>query len=158
MRLWEPLGARYPIGMEPARDRRLDSLHPLFRHPLEAWLDACVRRLPHVDVRVTETRRTEERQAWLFAQGREEPYLGATRVTWTMDSRHRWGLAADLAMIRRSSGEAIWEIPSWRHLYQVVPLEPFGLKHIAPAEWVHVELQWADEAIVHAELLGLTQT
>lgn len=122
------------------------------------WLDAATRRLPHIEMRVTETRRTLARQEWLYAQGREEPYLGSPRVTWTLDSRHRWGLAADLAMIRRSTGEAVWEIPSWQHLYNVVPLAPFGLTHIAPREWVHVELQWADRAILDAALLGLTQT
>jgi hypothetical protein len=142
----------------PPTDRSLASLHPIFRAPLEAWLAHVARVVPHVEMRVTETRRTKARQAWLYAQGRQEPFLNAPRVTWTMDSRHRWGLAADLAMIRKDGGAAIWEVSSWRWLYQTVPPELYGLKHLAPTEWLHLEHRWSDEAITEAALLGLTRS
>ncbi len=142
---------------EPSRQSSTAVLARVFREPFLHWLEVAEKRVPHVEFRVTETLRSRERQAWLYAQGREEPFLHAPRATWTMESRHRWGLAADLAMIRKSTGQAIWEIPSWRWLYEYVPLEPFGLRHIAPLEWVHVELARADEVIKHAGLLGLEQ-
>jgi hypothetical protein len=136
-------------------DRRLETLAPIFRHPFEAWLREAQQFVNHVEFRVRETRRNLERQRWLYAQGREDPYLTVPEVTWTMDSRHRWGLAADIAMIRKSTGDAIWEVSSWRWLYRVVPLEPYGLRSIAPHEWVHIELLYADNAIRDADLVGI---
>ena len=141
----------------PPIDRSVLRLHPLFRAPFEAWLAEAADKVRHVEFRVTETHRTLERQAWLYAQGRTPPHDRSPRVTWTLDSRHRWGLAADIAMIRRDTGTAIWEVSSWRWLYQTVPPERFGLKHLAPAEWVHLELFYADEAIAHASAHGLVQ-
>jgi len=139
-------------------DRSLESLAPVFLHPFVAWLKAAGARVPHVELRVTETRRTLARQEWLFAQGRTPPHDRAPVVTWTVDSRHRWGLAADLAMVRKDTGAAIWEVSSWQWLYRAAPLEPFGLRHIGPREWVHVELLFADEAIELADRMKLTQT
>lgn len=134
----------------PPINRNVADLAPAFRIPFLAWLAAAESVLTHVEFRVTETRRTGARQSWLYKQGREAPFLGSPRVTWTLDSRHRWGLAVDIAMIRKSTGEAIWEISSWRHLYKVVPLEPYGLKTLAPTEWVHIEHLLSDELIERA--------
>lgn len=141
----------------PPSESRLDLLAPVFRLGLEAWLREAMQYVNHVEFRVTETRRTLDRQRWLYAQGRESPYLHSPRVTWTLDSRHRWGLAADLAMIRKETGEAIWEVSSWRWLYRVVPVEPYGLAHLGPREWVHLEYRFADEAIKDADQMGLWQ-
>jgi len=138
--------------------KSMASLHPIFRHTLLTWLEAVEREVPHVEMRVTETRRHVERQAWLYAQGREAPFLNVPAVTWTMDSRHRWGLAADLAMIRKSTGEAIWEVSSWQWLYRRVNPADYGMRHIAPAEWLHLELRYADEAIRDAAELGLVHS
>ena len=143
--------------MSPLVDRSLASLHPIFRVAFLAWLDVVGKVVPHVEFRVTETGRTVERQRWLFAQGRTPPHDRNPAVTWTMDSRHRWGLAADIAMIRRATGEAIWEISSWRWVYDRVPVEWFGLRHLGPLEWVHIEYRYANEAIAEAEALGLVQ-
>lgn len=142
----------------PTPNRDVDTLAPIFRAPFLSWLETAKERVKHVEFRVTEARRTLPRQAWLYRQGREEPYLDSPVVTWTMDSLHRWGLAADLAMIRRATGEAIWEVSSWQWLYRTVPLEPFGLRHIGPREWVHVEYRYADQAIEEAQALGLVRS
>lgn len=144
--------------LSPPVNREIGDLAPAFRIPFLAWLAAAESVLTHVEFRVTETRRTRERQAWLYAQGREAPYLGAPRVTWTMDSKHRWGLAVDIAMIRRSTGQAIWEISSWQHLYQAVPLAPYGLTTLAPLEYVHIEHLFADALIENAEAVQLVHT
>ncbi|MBA2666092.1 MAG: M15 family metallopeptidase [Trueperaceae bacterium] len=142
----------------PPIDRTLGSLHPMFRNALEAWLTEARARVEHVDFRVTETRRTLERQAWLYAQSREAPYLRSPPVTWTLDSRHRFGLAADLAMIRKDTKRAIWEVSSWRWLYRTIPVEPYGLRHLDPIELVHLEWRYADEAIAEAPVVDLVQT
>ena len=144
--------------MSPPRNRALDSLHPMFRAALQGWLIDVTSTVRHVDMRVTETRRTIDRQAWLYAQGREAPFQQAPTVTWTMNSRHRWGLAADLAMIRKATGEAVWEVSSWEWLYRQVPPAHYGLRHLAPTEWCHLEYRWADAAIEEAEALDLVQT
>ena len=141
--------------MSPPIDRSVNSLHPIFRHSLEAWLGEVEARVPHVEMRVTETRRTYARQAWLYAQGRTDPYRDAPAVTWTMDSRHRWGLAADVAMIRRLTRGAIWEISSWQWLYRTVNPADFNMRHLAPVEWLHLEYRYADAVIEEASELGL---
>lgn len=142
----------------PPVEKRLVSLAPIFRGPFDAWLTAAREHVQHVEFRVTETRRTLARQDWLYKQGREAPYLNAPVVTWTLDSRHRWGLAADLAMIRKADNTAIWEVSSWQWLYRVVPPEAFGLRHLGPREWVHLEYRYADEAINEAQVVGLQRT
>lgn len=142
----------------PPINRELGHLAPAFRVPFTAWLVAAESLLTHVEFRVTEGRRTKARQEWLYAQGRQEPFMGAPRVTWTLDSRHRWGLAVDIAMIRRSTGEAIWEITSWEYLYRVVPLAPYGLTTLAPTEWVHIEHLLSDELIARADAVQLVHS
>lgn len=142
---------------EPPADRSLSSLAPLFRVPFLAWLEHVSSQVTHVEFIVTETRRSLDRQRWLYAQGREDPFRNRPERTWTLDSRHRWGLAADLAMMRKETGELIWEVSSWAWLYRVYPLEPYGLRSLAPREWVHVELYFADAAIRDASALGLWQ-
>lgn len=140
------------------QNRDPNSLAPIFKHSLEAWMQAAQEHAEHVEIFITEARRTKERQAYLYAQGRQEPYLNAPKVTWTMDSRHRWGLAADVAMKRKDTNELIWTPTSWKWLYRVCPPEHYGLKHLAPLEWVHLELYFSDEAIENAETFGLTQS
>lgn len=92
-------------------------------------------------------------------QGRVEPFLNRPKRTWTLDSRHRWGLAADLAMIRRETGEAVWAQASWRWLYEVAPPGRYGLRHLGGVgDWVHVEFGCADALIEEAGLFGLEQS
>ena len=142
----------------PPVNSELGDLAPVCRIPLLSWLIAVETAVPHVTMRVTETRRTGARQSWLFKQGREAPIQNAPKVTWTLDSRHRWGLAADLAMIRNATGVAIWEVSSWQWLYKQVPLEPYGLTHIGPREWVHIERLLSDELIAQADRVDLVHT
>lgn len=142
---------------EPPQNRDVNALHPIMRAPFLAWLATAKDRVRHVNFIITETLRTKERQAWLYAQGREDPYRDAPEVTWTMDSRHRWGLAVDIAMQRRETGELIWTPSSWRWLYDVVPPEKYGLRELSPMEWVHLEYRYAGTAIEEAGTLGLQQ-
>lgn len=80
--------------MEIIRD--IESLMPSAKAACNAFLDECKSRgLP---VRITETLRTEKRQAELYASGRTKP---GKIVTWTMNSRHRTGLAWDICKNKR---------------------------------------------------------
>lgn len=137
-------------------DRSLDSLAPIFRAGLEAWLVEAMGHAQHVDFRVIEARRTLERQRELYAQGRENDM---PIVTWTLDSLHRWGLAADVLMVRRKPKQAVWEPASYRWLYRVCPPERYGLRHLGEiGDWLHLEYRYAKEAIAEADRLGLTQS
>lgn len=69
----------------------LDALEPEFRVKVEAVLGRLWRR--GFAPKLFETRRTKERQAWLYASGRTRP---GSKVTWTMRSKHLEGLAADI--------------------------------------------------------------
>lgn len=142
---------------EPPQNRDTSSLHRLFLFPFEAWLARAQQEASHIRLFVTEARRTRERQEWLHKQGREPPYENEDVVTWTLNSRHRWGLAADLAM-QRDDGTLIWDENSWRWLFRVSELESYGLRTLDPLELVHVEHRYADEAIEEAGLLGLTRS
>lgn len=135
-------------------DRDLSTLHPVFRLPLEAWLERAQGEAQHVRLFVTEARRTLGRQKHLYASGRTRD---GPIVTNTLDSRHRWGLAADLAM-QRPTGELVWAEDSWAWLYKVAPPARFGLRSLDPFEWVHLEFRYSDEAISEADELGLTQS
>lgn len=90
--------------MSPPQDRSLDHLHPLFRDPLERWLAAA--RAAGFRVQVYETHRTPTRQAYLYSLGRTRP---GHVVTYTLDSSHLYGVAADLMVLDRR-GQADW---SW---------------------------------------------
>lgn len=144
-------------GREPVAERDTDNLYPAFKASVDAWFAEVSITVPHISLRVTEGLRTLERQRYLYAQGREEPYKNAPEITWTMDSRHRWGLAVDVAMIRRATGEAIWTPSSWVWLYRVTTPERYGLRNLIPTEYVHLEWWWANEAVNDAKALGLTQ-
>lgn len=145
--------------VSPPIERRLDTLAPIFREPFEGWLTAAQTRVTHVTFRVTETRRTLERQQHLYAQGRQPPFEKSPVVTWTLESRHRWGIAADFVMIRNDTKEPIWGGSSYEWLYRLVPPEHFGLAHLGSVgDWLHLELFYADAAVRDAGVLGLTQT
>ncbi len=67
-----------------------DPVAPLMREFLQACRDEG---LP---VKITSTRRSEEEQARLYAQGRTEP---GPVVTWTLNSKHVSGEAFDCTIV-----------------------------------------------------------
>lgn len=156
-------GTPYPVPpFEPPQDRNPEGLHPIFGEALARFVGFAQPHLPEgFELRIGECRRTMERQAWLFAQGR----VNGERVrSWTMDSRHRYGLAADLIIVNlggdlTSSADdtADWSVPLWRAMYAAVPPEMFGLTTI-PQELVHIETQAADLLIARSAALGVTHT
>ena len=78
-----------------------DTLDADFSARLDRVIDRM--RLAGHDVQVRETLRSPERQQALYAQGRTAT---GPVVTWTLDSRHLEGKAADVLVDGRSSGKA----------------------------------------------------
>lgn len=118
-----------------AARRDLDLLRPDFRSNLERYLQAIEHRFPEYATGVHETYRSPERQRWLFEQGRSRP--GAI-VTWTLDSNHQYGIAADWHLLK--DGKAIWDSQVYAKVYALVPPSEYGLESLAPAEYVHLQL------------------
>lgn len=107
--------------MEPQQNRNKDALHPDFREKLDKWLAAAT--AAGFDILVYETFRTPERQQWLFDAGRKRPPFGRY-LTYTMDSCHRYGLAADIVPLL--NGQANWA--GYDKLYKEVDPGDFGLE------------------------------
>ena len=81
---------------------------------------------------IYETRRSRERQEYLWSIGRTV-FPGQAKVTWTRHSRHEEGKAADVI-----SADGGWEHPAFfRELLRAAPW--FGLV-CRPVEPCHVEM------------------
>ena len=83
--------------------RDINRLKPNARIACEMFLDVCKKR--GLNVLVTETLRTQERQNELYAQGRTK---AGRKVTWTKTSRHQSGLAWDIC--KNKKGEEYSDI------------------------------------------------
>lgn len=78
---------------EPSRYSGVDRLSPEFGYRLGRLMQwMCERGLRP---KVFETWRSRERQRWLWGYGRTH-HVGHPEVTWTKESRHEKGLAADV--------------------------------------------------------------
>lgn len=149
---WE--GTTYPVpSVEPPQERRLESLHPLFRDALVRYIAFAQAYTPH-ELRAGECRRSTERQIYLLSLGRVLP--GPVR-SWTLQSKHLLGLACDLVLVDRVTGQAVWDKAAWGSLYTGAPPEWFSLKTLT-REFVHVELAAADAVIARGSELSVIQT
>lgn len=74
-------------------NRNIKSLKPLAQQAAQLFLDTCEER--GIDIFVTEYYRSQERQNWLYEQGRSRP---GKVVTWTYTSNHTSGYAWDIAV------------------------------------------------------------
>lgn len=111
----------------PVRD--MGGLRPEFRSKLERVVARMSNEFGYT-VEVVETTRSQERQDTLFAQGRTEP---GPVVTWTRQSRHTEGVAAD---VRINGG---WtDAEGFATLARVAREE--GLKSLWPRDPGHLEL------------------
>ena len=117
--LHEPLGVR----------REMEALNPELRARLERVIDRMEQEYGYT-VDVVETVRTQERQDALYAQGRTQP---GPVVTWTRESRHLAGGAADV-VIDGGYGNAA----GFERLARVAREE--GLRTLWPRDPGHVEL------------------
>lgn len=117
--LHEPLAVR----------REMEALNPELRARLERVIDRMEQEYGYT-VDVVETVRTQERQDALYAQGRTQP---GPVVTWTRESRHLAGAAADV-VIDGGYGNAA----GFERLARVAREE--GLRTLWPRDPGHVEL------------------
>lgn len=72
--------------------RDIDELLPVAQKAIRLFFQECYR--AGIAIFVTETYRSQERQKYLYAQGRTRP---GNIVTWTLDSYHKNRLAWDIA-------------------------------------------------------------
>lgn len=138
----KPIAIPTPVsGNQHSVQRDTAQLTPEFRDRLQRVMDRMKQEFGH-DVTVVETIRSQARQDELFAQGRTAP---GPVVTWTRNSKHAQGLAADLVV------DGAWQNSAgYAHLAQVAKQE--GLRTLGARDPGHVELP-ADGS-VSAETLG----
>ena len=72
--------------------RDINSLQPLAKKACTLFLAACAER--GIEIFLTECYRSQERQDYLYQQGRTRP---GKIVTWTRNSNHKSGMAWDIA-------------------------------------------------------------
>lgn len=94
-----------PAGPEPAKQTDLFGCHPELVKRVTAFLIACSRQ--GLALRVTESRRSAERQAWLYSIGRTKshPQTGSEKTVTNAaagKSNHETGRAIDVAPMRPS--------------------------------------------------------
>lgn len=128
---------------------------------------AAFMRLAHdhgLSIRVFEARRSKERQAWLYAQGRTRP---GVIVTWTLQSRHITGEAVDIVFVD-PKGNPTWT-GDWKTLIAIG--KSVGLDNLSPAETSHFQDNlipmptqettqaipaWANETVTLMHTAGIT--
>lgn len=74
-------------------NRDIKSLQPIAQKACKLFLDTCKER--NIPIFITETHRSQERQNYLYEQGRTRP---GQIVTWTRSSNHTGGYAWDIAV------------------------------------------------------------
>lgn len=78
-----------------AQCRDLNKLHPFVRRITQSFLDECKKQ--GLNIGISETYRTVERQDYLYAQGRTRSGSVVTNAKGNnMSSYHQWGLAFDI--------------------------------------------------------------
>ena len=136
--------------MLPVQDRKTTSLHPNMCKSVGRFLVAC--KAKGFDVRIGETRRTKERQNFLFKQN------SPTRWVTNCDgyralSMHQYGIATDFLLYHEDSITLDWDSRSWRTLYAAVPPFDYGLETI-PQELVHLQLKGSQMQVVGVGVLS----
>ena len=103
-----------------------------FRKKFNPWRAEVSRKYPNAVV--FEARRSQERQKYLYAQGREKPYEKNRIVTWTMDSKHLSGDAVDIVFMNDWKLERIWP---YKDLIDMA--KNYGIENLAPRELCHFQ-------------------
>lgn len=119
----------------PSQDRSLDSLHSKQKAAVVAFIAAA--KAKGFDVRVSETRRTKARQAYLYSCNTASRWVTNCDGTRNI-SMHQYGIATDLLLYHKD-GTLNWDTRVWRTLYAQVPPAKFGLETI-PQELCHLQL------------------
>lgn len=112
-----------------APQRALEGLNPELRERLQRVISRMQNEYNH-DVTVVETVRLQERQDWLFEQGRSRP---GNIVTWTQNSAHTRGDAVDVLI------DGKWENAAGYARLQRIAREE-GLRTLGMKDPGHLEL------------------
>ena len=124
-------------------ERARDELNPVFNARLERVIERMKQEWGH-DVRVVETHRSQERQDFLYAQGRSRP---GPVVTWTRSSKHTQGRAADLLIDGRYDNAV-----GYARLARIAAEE--GLRTLGARDPGHIELPGRGAAPLVREGVG----
>lgn len=128
--------------------RSLDTLHPVFRERLDKFLDACEK--AGFNVLVYETFRFYERQYWYYQHGRVTGIgVPGRPITWTLNSMHRYGLAADMCPLDRNNG---LDYDLLTPMMLKMNPEKYGLELLKNdqgrvIEWPHLQIKDAQKVI-----------
>ena len=76
--------------------RDISELKGVAQEACNLFLSECKK--AGISIFITETYRSQERQNYLYKQGRTSPYQNNAKVTWTLSSRHTSRLAWDIAV------------------------------------------------------------
>lgn len=122
-----------------AADRSLEGLSPELRARVERVMERMKNEYGH-DVTLVETTRSQERQDWLFAQGRTR---SGPVVTWTRDSAHTRGEAVDVMI------DGSWDNAAGFARLQRIAREE-GLRTLGMKDPGHLELPSASSPVDRA--------
>jgi RNAse (barnase) inhibitor barstar len=117
---------------QPIRD--LDALEPSFRSKVDNWLSQV--RAEWIDIKISETLRTQARQNYLYEQWRTRSW---NIITWTRRSNHKTGQAIDIYFNPDTHGS----------MYPPVNWEPWvTTARLARENWIDwwQDLWWKDGA------------
>lgn len=120
-------------------DRSLEGLSPELRARVERVMERMKNEYGH-DVTLVETTRSQERQDWLFAQGRTR---SGPVVTWTRDSAHTRGEAVDVMI------DGSWDNAAGFARLQRIAREE-GLRTLGMKDPGHLELPSASSPVDRA--------
>lgn len=127
---------------EPAQIRDPNLLNPMFKAALDAWRLYASAYAAGYSIHYGETLRTQERQDWLWKEGRDNDH---PKKTWTQTSVHQYGLACDI-YLTDAQGNAVWDSLKYKQLYAVAPPSLFGLVHLGGiGDWVHLQYATAED-------------
>ncbi len=132
---------------QPQRQSAIELLTPEMQKRVRVFLQKAAEAGMHV--RVFESLRTRERQAWLYGQGRTawqclkaglrlSSWANPTGkvVTWTMQSKHLEGKAIDMVFID-AQGNSTWT-GDWDKLISIG--KQAGLDSLCPREMSHFQI------------------
>jgi hypothetical protein len=140
---------------EPKVDKDTANLHALTRGRFKNWKRQVEAEFPQFSIGITETRRSRARQNYLYGIGRTH-HRNQKPVTWTLESRHLYGLAIDWHVVRRLTGRADWNPDVFRTILERVPPERYQLKSLASiGDLAHLEVMEADHLISIGRPLGV---
>lgn len=115
--------------MIPPINNDINSLNPEFRKKFDPWRKEVLAKYPNAVI--FEARRSQDRQDWLYAQGRSRP---GKIVTWLKISNHRDWNAVDIVF--RNNGRLERAGP-YNDL--IAMWKKYWIRNLAPTELCHFE-------------------